>query len=93
MSNKSIDFVTKTQRMNNFEMARKLAMHLDVGRYKRAKASGTGVGGNTYSAIVNLRGERFVMGDSMVDVPHPTSIINGRPAVRIYSYTTPLKLS
>lgn len=90
---RSTDFISKTTRKSYFEIARKMAMQLDAGRYKRAMSNGSLIGRNPYSAMVNQQGQRFVIGDSMEDIPYPTSLINGKPALKITSYTTPLKLN
>lgn len=93
MSNKSISFVTKTQRKKNFEAARKLACQLEEGRMKRAQSVGTGIGHNTYTAMVDKDGKKYVIGDSLEDIPYPSTFIGGKPAMVILNYTTPLKLN
>lgn len=85
------DVITKAQRRRNFEEARKLAMTLQLGRVKRAKAQGTGLAPSTFSAMVTPTGERFVVGDSMEDIPKPDCFLYGRPAQRIKNFHTPWK--
>ena len=89
---KSIDFLTKRQRISNFEVAKKLALQLDKGRFKRAKADGIGTTCSTYSAACLPDGTHIVIGDSMEDIPKPTQFINGRPAMKV-SLHTQLNLS
>lgn len=89
-----MSLVTKSQRKSNFVIARKLALQLDPGRVKRAKSAEVGqLIGNTYSALVTQEGKRYVVGDTMDDIPYPTCIINGKPALLVKNYHTPLKLN
>lgn len=87
LSNKSIDFVTKSQRIKNFDLARKLALQLDPGRVKRAKAAITGIAPSTYTACKDISGMTLVIGDTMDDIPKPTRFINGRPAIQVDLFT------
>jgi len=84
---KSINFLTKVQRMKNFDIAKKLALQLEPGRLKRAKADGTGLIASTYSAATLVDGTHVVIGDTMEDIPKPTQFINGRPAIKVNMLT------
>lgn len=88
---KDINFLTKGQRMKNFEIAKKLALQLEPGRIKRAKAATTGVLPSTYSAATLPDGTHIVIGDDMDDIPTPTQFFNGRPAIKV-TLATNLKL-
>lgn len=88
---KSINFISKAQRKKNWELAKKLALQLEPGRIKRAKADGRGNSPSTYTAATLIDGIHVVIGDSMDDIPKPTQFINGRPAMKV-SLTTQIIL-
>lgn len=89
---KSINFLTKTQRLKNFEAAKKMALQLEPGRIKRVKAFETGLAPGTYTAATLIDGTHLVIGDSMEDIPKPTQFINGRPAIKV-NLTTQLNFN
>lgn len=89
---KDINFLSKGQRISNFEAAKKMALQLEPGRMKRAKAAAAGLLPSTYTAATLADGTHIVIGDDMEDVPFPTQFINGRPAIKV-NVTTQLKFS
>lgn len=88
---KSINFLTKAQRKQNWEIAKKVALQLDPGRIKRCKSFGTGRLPSTYTAACLTDGVHVVIGDSLEDIPKPNQFINGRPAM-IVKFNTQLVL-
>lgn len=88
---KSINFISKSQRKKNWEVAKKLALQLEPGRIKRCKSEGKGNAPSTYTAACLKNGITVVIGDSMEDIPKPTQFINGRPAMKV-SLTTQIEL-
>lgn len=89
---KSINFLTKNQRLLNFNAAKKAALQLMPGQIKRVKADGVGVLPGTYSAARLGDGTFLVIGDTMDDIPSPNQFINGRPAIKVNIHTQ-LKLT
>ena len=88
---KSFSFITISQRKEDFQEAKKMALQLDKGRIKRVRSTKQGIDLSCYKAGRLMDGTAVVIGDDYNAIPFPNQIINGYPAVTIQNLNTQMK--
>jgi hypothetical protein len=82
----------KFQRKIDFEIAKKASLQIRPGVLRRCISKVQDRLQSNYVAMKSADGISYVIGDSYDDIPFPDQIISGRPAARIDSIKTKLKI-